>query len=429
MKTSFLHVADVHLDRPLDKIRRLDQRAAEKLHDASRSSLRTIVDEAIAREVGAVVIAGDLFDGPVRDASAALWTESQFKRLSHHKIPVVLIQGNHDAVSGAGRVCRWPAGVVELPAEQPDSVVLEQAGIVVHGQSFGARSESRDLAAKYPAAHPGFFNVGLLHTSLGGGAGSHQTYAPTSVSVLESAGYEYWALGHIHQRSLESLSQECYVGYSGNTQGCSIRECGPKGCQLVHVQDQRIDRVEFIATDSVRWIDFALDISALENLHDIEDHLAERLPELTADAHGRSVAMRLRLVGATQLYADLSRPHVVSELSDLLMHRIAEFEDFWLEKVAVDCCPMPEAHIDSVETAIEYLSRVASSCKTNDVVRQEVTASLDELLKKARSELSEYGWSITPEGKAESGSNATLNQYLARSENLVAARLMGRDTA
>ena len=53
-----------------------------------------------------------------------------------------------------------------------------------------------NLAKDYPAAVPGKFNVGLLHTSLTGKPG-HDTYAPCSEAELREKGYDYWALGHV----------------------------------------------------------------------------------------------------------------------------------------------------------------------------------------------------------------------------------------
>ncbi|MEM8736132.1 MAG: metallophosphoesterase, partial [Planctomycetota bacterium] len=96
MKHSFIHVADVHLDRPLDNLRRRRKDLSEQLHESSRESFARVVDLAIAKSVDAFCIAGDLFDGPIRDASAGLWVSTQFKRLTRHQIPVFLIRGNHD---------------------------------------------------------------------------------------------------------------------------------------------------------------------------------------------------------------------------------------------------------------------------------------------------------------------------------------------
>lgn len=391
---SFIHVADVHLDRPLDNVRRIDDSMAERLHQASRNSFERVVDIAIEQNVSAVVIAGDLFDGPVRDVGSGLWVEGQFKRLEAENIPVALILGNHDASSSAGRACKWGSNVHEFGAQEPSTLHIENAGLAIHGQSFGARAESEDLAAKYPTASMGSFNIGVLHTSLGGSSSSHDTYAPTTPTVLENAGYDYWALGHIHQRTLKSHSSRCYVGYSGNTQGCNIRETGAKGCQLVEIVDGKINRNEFLATDFFRWSSLILDLTRVDHLRDVEDLLESELPDLHEEADGRPLALRLTLTGNTQLHAELSRAGTHEELSQLLAQRLRQYGDFSLEAVKVRTAPDTTAPMGGIEIPVQYLSRISESIKADAIVRGEFQSCLDELLKKARHELSEYGWKL-----------------------------------
>lgn len=420
-KSSFLHVADVHLDSPLAKVRQLDGSTATQLHRASRRSLEVVVETAIENTVKAVVISGDLFDGPVRDASAGVWVESQFKRLTREGIEVLLIRGNHDALSNAHRVTHWPQGVQEFASENPESRLLESAGIAVHGQSFGARVEKADLAACYPAAVAGYYNVGLLHTSLAGGSSNHDTYAPTSISTLENMGYDYWALGHIHVRTEASLSTKCHVGYSGNTQGRHIRETGAKGCQLVTVADGVLESIRFVATDSIRWHEIELDVAELEYLRDIEDLLESKVCPLIDDAGGRPLAVRLKLVGATSLHAELTRFGTTDRLGEALSVRLKELGSVWLESIKVATTPYFQKSHDDVILPIKYLSQVAEICKTDAVVRDEMHAALEELLRKARSELAEYGWPLTQELQRETELDRLINQ----AEDMLVARLVG----
>ncbi len=142
-------------------------------------------------------------------------------------VEVVLIRGNHDSLSNASRTVKWSNGVIQLGAEKATSHLIDRCGLAIHGQSFGARAVYENIAATYPEAQSGYFNVGMLHTSLVG-ATAHEPYAPTTVDVLEGRGYDYWALGHIHLRTTTSLSDRCWVGFSGNTQGRHVRESGPK---------------------------------------------------------------------------------------------------------------------------------------------------------------------------------------------------------
>lgn len=417
--TRFLHVADVHLDSPLANLKRLDQATADRLRQASRQSWEAVVEAALLHEVALVAIAGDLFDGPVKDAAAGLWIGSQLKRLTRAGIQVALIRGNHDAVSNAARIADWPEGVFEFGSATPETLHLESAGIAVHGQSFGARVEAEDLAARYPAALPGYFNLGLLHTSLAG-SGSHDTYAPTSLSTLENMGYDYWALGHIHQRSQASLSETCYVGYSGNTQGRHIREQGAKGCQLVEVCDGKLTGISFVPTDSLRWEEVELDLSELDDLRDIEDELEQPLSGHVERAEGRPLAVRVRLTGNTRLHAVLTRPGTLERLVESLGHRFSELGDVWVEAVKVATAPSMERSSDETLLPLKYLSQVSDACRNDQVIRKELAGVLEELLKKARHDLATYD---APVARSDDDDEELL-RLISSAEDMLVARLV-----
>ena len=68
----------------------------------------------------------------------------------------------------------------------------------------------------HPEPVTGAFNIGVLHTGLGG-RGGHENYAPCSLNDLVNKGYDYWALGHVHQA--EVLNERPHVVFSGNLQG------------------------------------------------------------------------------------------------------------------------------------------------------------------------------------------------------------------
>lgn len=417
----FLHAADVHLDSPLCSLRRLDEATATQLHRASRRSLETIVQTAITQKVAAVVFAGDLFDGPVKDAGAGLWVESQLKRLVREKIAVVLIRGNHDAISNAQRVIHWSDGIHDLSSDEPQTVRLDDARLAIHGQSFGARAESTDLAASYPTAVMGYFNIGLLHTSLSGSS-QHDSYAPTSIGLLESKGYQYWALGHIHQRTERSLSNKCWIGYSGNTQGRHVRECGPKGCYLVHVEDNQIESMEFIPTDSLRWQVLSVDLQSAQRLSDIEDLVENGLCPSIDSTRGNDIALavRLHLEGSTSLHAELTQPATFDGLSDALALRIHAFGDVWLESIKVRTHPAKLMTNADLDVPLKYLSLVADEVRADAKLQKEMWKELDELLKKARVELAEVDWPLL----SDTSRGAEFLNMLSQAEDLLVSRLV-----
>ncbi|MCA9193304.1 MAG: DNA repair exonuclease [Planctomycetales bacterium] len=417
---SFIHAADVHLDSPLASLRRLDGNAAERIERASRRSVELLINAALEHEVSAVLIAGDVFHGPVKDAGAGLWLERQLRQLTRAGISVFLIRGNHDFVSPSARISTWPSGVYQFSTEQPETRILDNVGMAVHGQSFAAREQSSDLASNYPAPIPGYFNVGLLHTSLAGSP-MHDTYAPTSVEILENKGYDYWALGHIHLRSSTSLSTKCYIGYSGCMQGRHIREIGPKGCNLVQVSGGSISHVRFVPTDSLRWYELSVDISAAQQLLDVEDLVIEQLRTQCLDADGRPLAVRVNLTGPTLLHADLTRSQIQTKLAEILCQSLLEHADIWLESMRIGTSLPNSAEPADFDLPLKYLSMVADEIREDPVLQKELQGTLDELYRKTQSELNEIQWPPV----MESTRNSEFKRLWNAAENLLLARIAG----
>ena len=413
----FIHAADIHLDSPLDHLRSLDEATARLVATASRRAVQRLVDTALEHQVAAVVIAGDLFDGPVRDASAALWVDSQFRKLTNAGVEVVLIRGNHDALSNASRSVKWSTGVIELGADKSTSHIIDKYGLAIHGQSFGARAVYENIAATYPEAHSGYFNIGMLHTSLAGNSG-HDTYAPTTVDVLEGRGYDYWALGHIHLRTEQSLSNRAWIGFSGNTQGRHVRESGPKGCYLVTVRDRQIAQTEFVPTDSVRWFELPVDVSLIDSLSDLGEMVCgacEGLQQQNADQH---MAVRVRFSGASKLHAQLSTSVARQNVAAMLADKMREVGTIWLESVKVDTQAQRAALPSSdLQLPLDTMHGIVEDIRNEPALQKHLLKSLEELGRKARGPLSQAEWPLW----SETEGTAEFTRLLGQAEQLLEA--------
>src|SRR5262245_22532176 len=197
----FVHAADLHLDSPLRGLVRYDGAPVERMRAATRHALVNLVDLCLAEDAAFLLLAGDLFDGDWRDYGTGLFFLSEMARLRPAGIHVYLVRGNHDAASHVTRYLKLPEHVHELSWRRPETLVLEDRGVAIHGQSFATRAVTEDLATHYPDAIRDLLNVGLLHTCADGREG-HERYAPCSVETLRNKGYDYWALGHVHAREV-----------------------------------------------------------------------------------------------------------------------------------------------------------------------------------------------------------------------------------
>ncbi|MGC4056230.1 MAG: DNA repair exonuclease [Paludibaculum sp.] len=300
----FLHAADLHLDSPLTGLARYEGLPAGEIRNASRLALARLVDCAVERRVGFVILAGDIYDGSWRDAATGLYFAGQMARLRQAGIAVYLIQGNHDAESVMAKSIRLPENVHTFTGRKATSIEVPGVPVVVHGQSFVTRATEANLAVQYPARVEGRFNIGVLHTSLSGFEG-HAPYAPCSLDDLSAKGYDYWALGHVHNTRI--LCRDPYVVFPGNLQGRNIRETGPKGAFVVSVDDGlRVEDCSFVALSSFQWRVAEVDLTGCENLTGLHRRVeAELRLILGSTGDDSQLVVRLRLMGPTVLSTTL----------------------------------------------------------------------------------------------------------------------------
>jgi exonuclease SbcD len=326
----FIHTADIHLDSPLRGLEAHEDAPVEEIRGATRKAFDNLVELAIEERVQFVLIAGDLYDGDWKDYNTGLFFVERMARLGKAGIRVLLVSGNHDAASQITRVMPLPDNVTLLSGKKPQSVKLDEYGVIVHGQSYQSRSEFTNIAAGYPAAVSGSFNIGLLHTALTGREG-HEPYAPCSLDDLRSKGYDYWALGHVHSR--EVVAQDPMMLFPGNIQGRHIKETGARGATLVTVDDHIITAVEEHELDVVRWSVCRIDLSVCEGSDELYDAVRTAMAREQGRADGRVCVLRLQLEGSTSIHAELhSRP---AQWLEEFRGIAVGLGDIWLEKVVL----------------------------------------------------------------------------------------------
>ena len=151
MAISFIHAADIHLDSPLKGLERYENAPVERIRGATRRAFTRLIDLAIDKAVDFVLISGDLYDGDWRDYNTGLYLVRELGRLRDLKIPVIIIAGNHDAANKMTRALRLPENVRFLAHEHPETVLLKDLGVAIHGQSFARPAIMENLAVAYPA--------------------------------------------------------------------------------------------------------------------------------------------------------------------------------------------------------------------------------------------------------------------------------------
>jgi len=246
----FLHAADLHLDTPFQGLSGLPADLRVQVVAAPLQALQRLVDLAIAEHVDFVLLVGDLFDQQAQSVQAQAALMAALEQLQVAQIPVVLSFGNHD-YQPITRQWHFPANVHAFgPSVKTVTLTTaDQTRVAISGFSYDQRWVTTSKLAEYPVKNTNVdYHIGMLHGQLGT-AGDH--YAPFSVSDLLTKHYDYWALGHIHQR--QTLNAVPPVVYSGNLQGRYRDETGEKGCLIVTSQANHQLQPTFHALATITW--------------------------------------------------------------------------------------------------------------------------------------------------------------------------------
>ena len=332
----FIHCADIHLDTPLQGLAQYPGAPVNEIRNATRRAFERVLSAAISQKADFVIVAGDLYDTGLKSFESALFFNKQMARLKDAGIGVYLIYGNHDAASKLIKQIRPPSNVHVFRTSEAQTFLDDGLRVAIHGQSFATPEITEDLAAKYPPPMPGFFNIGVLHTNLAG-ISEHANYAPCSLEALKNKGYQYWALGHVHNR--QTLCTNPYIIYPGNIQGRHGKEQGEKSCELVTVSDAGAISIETISTSVVPWFQADIDASGCQTAEDVYEKLRLGLEAMLSQSRERVTALRVRISGTTDAHGELSRDLEQARHEAISIATECGKGLFWVERVEVSTSP------------------------------------------------------------------------------------------
>ncbi|MBV1869244.1 MAG: DNA repair exonuclease [Marinosulfonomonas sp.] len=366
-----LHTADVHLDSPLTSLALRDESLRQNIQSATRSAFVQIIDTALAENVDALLIAGDLYDGAQRSAKTAAFLTGQLERLRSAGIPIFYIKGNHDAENPITGEVALPDNV-HIFDGRGGKQQLEGKDVWIHGVSFNGKHSPDSLLSKFDAPVPGVVNIAMLHTSLAGAAG-HDNYAPCSVAELLALGFDYWALGHIHKRQVHSEGP--WIVMPGIPQGRDIGEAGPKSATLLTIEDEGI-AIEEVPTSVVTFLGHSIDVSGAENDDEIRQRIRSGIhAPIEGLQAGNDAILRLTLEGRTTRHWQVLRDRDV--WAETVSQIAEETGRLWVEKLDF-ALEAPTSVADS--SATDELGQLMTQIATEEGFAAQAQAEVDDVL-------------------------------------------------
>jgi DNA repair exonuclease SbcCD nuclease subunit len=255
----FLHIADVHLG-----IKRYN--LPDRTGDFFRAWCEVIERYALGRHVDFVLIAGDLFDRRLVEPQAANHAMAMLMKLAEARIPVIVIEGNHDQHEATSRFSwlrsfsqwgyikllepHWEDGAAEMrewDEESKKGSYIDIADARIFGSNWYGATTGNVLPTLAQAAldkkREGATNIMLLHSDVEGQL-NHKVQNALSIAKLVTMreAVDYLALGHTHKR----FEIQGWAYNPGSLEACSVDEVeAQRGAFLVEVDGLQI-KTEFV---------------------------------------------------------------------------------------------------------------------------------------------------------------------------------------
>lgn len=252
-----LHTGDLHLDSPF---RGLTPEKARQRREEQRELLQRIRTLAEERQVDAVLIAGDLFDG---DSVYYETTRMLVDTFSAMSAKIFIAPGNHDPFSEFSPYAsvRWPENVHIFRSEYFQRVELPEQNAVLYGSAFISKYRDNSPLDQFKADYDdGLARLMLFHGDL---SAPKSRYGAVTEAAITATGMDYVALGHVHRHQGFGRRGNTTYAYCGCPEGRGFDETGEKGVILGEIAPGEV-KLEFVPIGQRRYEEIALDVTGKE---------------------------------------------------------------------------------------------------------------------------------------------------------------------
>lgn len=241
----FIHIADVHLGAKPDAGKAYSANRESEIWDAFRNVIQLCEKE----QTELLLIAGDLFH---RQPLLRELKEVDYLLGSLSRTQVVLAAGNHDYIKKNSyyRTFVWSSNVHMILSSEISCIELEELDTAVYGLSYYEKEKSEPLYEKIRLRDNCRYRILLAH-------GGDEKHLPFRKGAVESAGFDYVALGHIHKP--QELIQNRMV-YAGALEPIDKNDTGRHGLVKGSLNESGC-RAEFVPAASREYIHMEIEVS------------------------------------------------------------------------------------------------------------------------------------------------------------------------
>ena len=218
-------------------------------------------------EIDLLLIAGDLFHRQplLRELKEVNYL---FSKLT--KTKVVFVVGNHDYLKPDSyyHTFTWSENVFPILNGHMGCVELEELQTAVYGVSYHQREITERLFDSMSAQKRQPYEVLLAH-------GGDEKHIPVKRDVLESLGYTYIAMGHIHRPGILIPGKAIY---SGALEPIDQNDIGPHGYVKGEINQDGV-KTQFIPSAKRSYIHIVLEVERNMTNGELRDLIRSKIQE------------------------------------------------------------------------------------------------------------------------------------------------------
>lgn len=298
-----IHTADIHLDSPF-RMEDLQKAQARKIE--LRAAFSSLMFWAKTEQADVMLIAGDLFDNPHPTPDAVEFVTSQFAACPNCRF--IISPGNHDFAASDSVYAKttFPENVsiftsTTLSCLHFDNIAGHEVN--VYGYAFTSPILDHNPFANTVIEKSNAINLLCGHGTLGGDNGKD---CPIKTEEIKNAGFDYVALGHVHNNPGIQKIENTYYGYSGSLEPRAFNDRGERGAFMVEA-----DKQDGIFTCRPAFFRLCKRIYAVESVNltgaaTKEEVLGKINTLFKQKGYGKDTLLRLTLEGSLAGHLDIS---------------------------------------------------------------------------------------------------------------------------
>lgn len=280
----FVHIADMHFDIPFTSLNSKED-LCEKRRLEQRKAFRKAIEYVKEYNVEYLFIAGDLYEQEYVRKSTIDFIINSFKEIPTTKI--FITPGNHDPYVRNSYYNTYDFGENVNIFRNSNVEKYEDEKVNIYGMAFTEFYMNESSLENIKLIDNGKPNILIAHCDLNGAKDKDGfSYNPILESKLNSIGFDYIALGHIHKNNIENTNR---IYYPGSPISLGFDELGDHGMIVGEITKEFFE-MNFVKLDERKFEEINVRVDEVNS----KEELIERI--LTLDLEANNI-YKIVLVG------------------------------------------------------------------------------------------------------------------------------------